>query len=212
VDARFGKAALALLGTLAILAFVPGTLLQAILFLIVWALLFWPLARHEWILVLVACLGFTAADISVTGNGVFTFSSKDVLGLPYFEPLMWGFFYLHAARLFPAKLPRALWPGIVLALLVSAASALPGEAVVLTSLSVVLLGALMCFHTRTDLIYAGYFTVLGIVVESVGTRLGLWSYHIAHPLLWWVLTWSLSGLILYRAALPVSAYLARRRA
>jgi len=173
MDMRTGKAVLAIVGTFAILALVHDTLAQVILFLAWWALMLWPLSRAEWILAGLTCVGYIAADIVVTRSGVFTFAAHDVWGLPYYEPLVWGFYFLHAQRLLRATPPRALRP------------------------------------THTDLLYAGYFIVLGIIIESIGTSEGLWTYHIAHPLVWWILTWALSGLILYRLALPVSVYLAR---
>ncbi|HUY62389.1 MAG TPA: hypothetical protein VMV50_01180 [Candidatus Paceibacterota bacterium] len=202
---------LQLAGTLVILLCVPGTLLQTLLLFILWAGTFYPLSRADAVLFLTACLFYTVADIAVVQRGVFRFSHADFFGLPYYEPFMWGFYFLHAKRMLGGALPRRLLPGIVLTVTVAATATLVSD----TFVSAVLIGielgvALFLFHTKTDFRYILYLAALGVIVEALGTATGQWSYGVPYYVLWWVVTWSASGLILYRTGLPLAAAIATR--
>lgn len=91
--------ALQLIGTFTILFLVQDTALQTVLFLTLWAVTFYPLTKAELILFTLACVVYTIADLVVIQYGVFHFTHSDIGLLPYYEPFMWGFYFLHAKRL-----------------------------------------------------------------------------------------------------------------
>lgn len=198
-------------GTVLILAFVPGSALQTAALFSWWALTLLPLSRSEWFLVGITCASFFAADLAVLHRGIFVFTHQDIVGMPYYEPFVWGFFFLNASRMTRSTLSgESVWPGVLFAVAVFLVSGFtPGEAQTL-ALQALLLGiGLLVFRTKNDWLFALYLLVMGLSVEWVGTTTHQWYYQIQFPVLWWVLTWATSGLILSRAVVPVSRLAAR---
>lgn len=90
---------LQLLGTLAIIVYVPNSIVQLVLLLLLWLVTFYPLTRVEIVIFIITCIFFTIADVLVLQYGVFQFSQNDIWGMPFYEPFVWGFYFLHSMRM-----------------------------------------------------------------------------------------------------------------
>ena len=90
---------LQLLGTLAIIVYVPNSTAQVVLLLLLWLITFYPLTRLEIVIFIITCIFFTIADILVIYRNVFEFSHVDIWGMPLYEPFVWGFYFLHSMRM-----------------------------------------------------------------------------------------------------------------
>lgn len=196
-------AALQVLGTLAILALVPGNFLKVGLLLLLWALTFRRFSKKEWIAFFGINLIFIVSDIGAIKNGFFLFNAPDFLGLPAWEFVMWGFYLLHLARLFPPKiLPRFDLKVLVLAVLFSLLFGVVQDRNVLLALtSGVLILTLALYRDKEDLVYCVYMMMLGIAFEFVGIRFGLWAYperDFATALVQFEVMWGASGIFFRR--------------
>jgi hypothetical protein len=198
------------LGTVAILLLVPENLLKAALLLAWWGLTFGRLSRDETLLFLFTCLFFSFMDIMSLRQGIFAFSRPDLLGMPYYEFFMWGFYVLHTLRLLNGAAPKGMrLPVWLLTLAFSLCFALIPDQVVLFAATAILLGiGLILFHERLDLAYMGYMVVLGTIMEWSGVLGDEW-YYPANPWgsvpLWSITLWGGVGLLLRRLILPILA-------
>jgi hypothetical protein len=197
-----------LLATLAILAWLPGNAAKVVALVVWWGITFGPLGAGEWALFIAACVFFTGMDLLALQQGTFAFTNPDLWGLPYYEFLMWGFYLVHGYRVLGGTTPGTRWAPILTATVVyAAAHALVRDPILLTGITAVaLIAALFWFHEPADLAYAGYFTLLGLVVELTGVSTGQWGYP-GDPLLhgiplWFVPLWAGIGLFLRRLVLP----------
>ena len=203
-----------LLGTLAILAWVPGSVAKLFLLVAWWGITFGPLHAGEWALFLAGCVFFSLMNTVALQQGSFAFAHPDLWGMPYYEFVMWGFYLLHGYRLLDGAIPATRWGPIGAATLVfAAAHALIRDPELLAAVTgLAFLAALIWFHEPQDLAYAGYFAVLGLVVEATGVASGQWSYP-GRPLLvgiplWFLPLWAGVGLFLRRLVLPAGRRLA----
>jgi hypothetical protein len=146
------------LGSLLILGAPLTNPLKLVLFLLLWAATFRPVARREWLAVMFVCLVFTGMDIGAIRKGVFYFLHPDVAGLPLYEPFVFGFLALNAMRLLKGPLPqrRRGWLVYALAVLFMIPFQLTARSDVLfwTTLAI-LLATLSFFHEKLDIAYAG---------------------------------------------------------
>jgi hypothetical protein len=151
---------------------------------------------------------FTGMNAASLKQGIFAFSAPDLLGMPVYELLMWGFYLLHTRRVLGGPAPQGrratVW---VLALLYAAAFATIHDGNVLLAVTGVLLVAgLVLFHERLDLAYTGYMIALGVAIEYTGVLSGQWSYPGNPPggvPLWFITLWGGVGLFLRRLVLPI---------
>lgn len=194
--------------TLLILAFVPTNLGKLVAFLLIWLLTFGRLSKVEAIFFVVVCLFFTGMNAASLEQGIFAFAEPDILRMPYYELLMWGFYLLHTKRLLGGAAPQDRRIGVwVLALLYSAAFASihDGDTLLLVTGGLLAIG-LILFHERADLAYAGYLVLLGAAIEYTGVWSGQWGYP-GDPAggvpLWFVTLWGGVGLFLRRLVLPI---------
>jgi hypothetical protein len=143
-------------------------------------------------------------------QGIFAFSAPDLLGMPVYELLMWGFYLLHTRRMLDGPAPQGrratVW---VLALLYAAAFATIHDGNVLLLVTGVLLAvSLLLFHERLDLAYTGYLIAFGAAIEYTGVLSGQWHYP-GNPLggvpLWFITLWGGVGLFLRRLVVPILA-------
>lgn len=198
-----------LLGTLAIIAFLPGNAAKAGALLVLWAATFRRIEFKEAVLVVGVCCFFTVMNAMSLAQGIFSFTAPDVLGMPVYELFMWGFYILHTKRMLgdaPPAPSRVAWG---LALAYSAAFAAIKDAQVLLMVTGTLLAiAVFLFHTRRDLAFLGYMVLLGALIEYTGVGSGQWTYPGA-PLggvpLWFVTLWGGVGLFFHRLILPIMA-------
>src|SRR5215831_9566749 len=88
----------ALLLTGAIVHFVPNRLAVVLLLAVSWAVLFYPIRGYELIMFALAGVFFLAQNYVCLKAGVFKFQFEDILLMPYYEPLLWGFYFLSMKR------------------------------------------------------------------------------------------------------------------
>src|ERR1043165_956394 len=91
-------ALLQLVGTLSILAFVPGNAMKLVGFVILWAVTFRSLSRREVLCFVGVSVLFATMDAMAVAQGIFRFSHPDLGPLPMWEYFMWGFYVLHVMR------------------------------------------------------------------------------------------------------------------
>jgi hypothetical protein len=194
--------------TLAILAWVPTNIGKLAALVLLWAWSFRRLSRTDAVFYLAVCVFFTAMNAASLKQGIFAFSTPDLLGMPVYELFMWGFYLLHARRVLGGPAPQggraAAW---ILALLYSAAFATIHDGNLLLAVTGVLLAVgLILFHERADLAYTGYLILLGAAVEYTGVFSGQWQYPgdpVGGVPLWFVTLWGGVGLFMRRLVLPM---------
>jgi hypothetical protein len=194
--------------TLAIIAWVPTNEAKLISLLILWALTFRKVSRTEAYFFFAACVFFTAMNAMSLKQGIFAFSNPDVLGMPWYELLMWGFYLLHLKRLLKGDAPVGkrviVW---ALSLSYAAAFASISDASLLLGVTGgLLIVGLALFHEPLDLGYTAYFVLLGAAVEYTGVHSGQWHYPDSPPggvPLWFITLWGGVGLLTRRLILPM---------
>jgi hypothetical protein len=195
--------------TVLVLAFVPGNSLKLVALICLWLVTFQRLSRTDLVFYVIVCIFFTGMNAASLQQGIFAFSHPDVLGMPLYELLMWGFYTLHTRRLLGGAAPekdRAAW---VLAVLYSIAfAAIPDQTLLLAATGTLLAIGLIRFHEPLDLAYTGYMVLLGAAIEYTGVWSGEWHYP-GDPFggvpLWFITLWGGVGLFLRRLVLPVLA-------
>ncbi|RYE92763.1 MAG: hypothetical protein EOO78_28270 [Oxalobacteraceae bacterium] len=174
-----------------------------------WALLFLPLRRAEVFMVIGVCLFFFGMNASALKQGIFQFREPDILGMPFYELFMWGFYLLHVYRFWgdaAASSKNQTILAWVLGIFFAAAfSAITDQRLLFAVTAGLLVIALVFFHDQSDLAYAGHMVVLGALIEYVGVHAGQWSYPIDVPggvPPWFVTMWGGIGLFFRRLVLP----------
>ena len=89
-----------LIVTIGIVYFVDQSLILFFILPPIWFLFFRPLNRAEIIMFVIASLFILGQNYPVLKTGGFSFKHKDILLMPYYEPFMWGFYYLNIKRFF----------------------------------------------------------------------------------------------------------------
>jgi uncharacterized membrane protein YoaT (DUF817 family) len=195
-------------GTLAILAWLPGNGAKLLALLLLWWLGFGRISRREGWFFTGVCLFFSGMNLLALRQGIFAFRHPDLLGLPWYEFFMWGFYLLHSWRLLDgAAASTQNRPAWALALLYAAAFGGIAHATALLLVTAALLAlGLLLFHQRLDLAYTGYLLLLGAAVEYTGVHSGQWQYPGA-PLggvpLWFATLWAGVGLFMRRLMVPL---------
>jgi len=212
------RVVLGLLFTLAILYFVTNRLLALAVLAAGWSLLFSPLAASELVAFVIAALFFLFQNYVVLKSGLFEFRDKDILLMPYYEPLLWGFYFLSMKRFISGNekdgvvVDRKSIAGVLVTSVVFSLFTSSSRAILIgTACSTAFLFVL--FHTRLDLYYALYALALGIVIEFFGVSTGLWSYPAPDILgipYWFATMWISVGLLGRRLLIPGSEWLAER--
>src|SRR5258705_1483500 len=170
----------ALVLTLAILHFVPNRPLVLLLLVGSWSAVFYSLTAGELTLFVVAALVFLLQDYLSLKAGLFEFRDKDILLMPYYEPALWGFYFLSMKRFVEGERqhPLALdWKAIAGVVLTSVVFSLFSNSHTLFIATLCSTAFLfLLFHTKLDIYYAVYALTLGFIVEMFGVSEGLWSY------------------------------------
>lgn len=193
---------------LAIIAFVPTNIGKLAALLVVWVVTFRTLSKVEAIFYVCVCAFFTVMNAASLSQGIFTFSSPDVLGMPVYELFMWGFYLLHLKRVLGGPAPTGkrstVW---TLALLYAAAfAAIPDAKLLLIATSILLAIGLILFHEPLDLAYTGYLVIFGAAIEYTGVYSGEWFYPgspVGGVPFWFVTMWGGVGLFTRRLILPI---------
>lgn len=200
--------AVQLLGTLLILLVVPTNYGKALAFLVWWALTFRRITRQELVLFIVASIFFTFMNAVSLKQGVFVFRSPDLLGMPYYELFMWGFYLLHTLRMIGGPRPEASLKRACLVAIgyVLAFSLIPDQNLLLIVTACLLVLGLVFFHEPFDLAFTGYMIFIGALIEYAGVLSGQWHYpgiHVGGVPFWFITLWGGVGLLLRRLVLPV---------
>jgi len=198
---------LQLLGTVAVLGWVPGNLAKLAILWVVWMIGFRRIARSEAIMMAGVNLLFAVMNLGALSKGIFRFSEPDILGMPVYEFFMWGFYALHTIRVVGARRQNRQ----VLAIVLASAFAVPFSTIsdpwlLLLASGVLLAVGLVAFHEPADLAYAGYMLIVGALIEYVGVWTGQWSYpgtpYGGVPL-WFATMWAGVGLYVGRLMAPM---------
>jgi hypothetical protein len=193
--------------TLFILGFIESNAVKVCLLLPLWWVSFGGLSKAEWIVFVIINVVFVISDLGAIRNGVFQFTYPDVLGLPYYELFMWGFYFLHTHRMLQTKYPPSVDAKVlVLAGIFSVFFGILSDPLwLLICTSGILLLTLVFYHDTEDLLFTFYMMCMGAAVEWVGLNRGLWIYPARDPLLasaQFVVMWGGSGLFLRRIVGP----------
>jgi hypothetical protein len=204
--------------TLALIYVLPSSLLVLAVLLVFWCLLFRPWQLEELISFAIAAVFFLLQNYACLKTGLFEFRTKDVLLMPYYEPFLWGFYFLSLKRFISgtksvrfAITKNAVIGVLATSIVFSVFSLFPSLFFPATVFSTLFLFAL--FHTRLDLYYAVCSLVLGFIMELFGVSTGLWSYPVPDFLgmpYWFVTMWISVGLLGCRFLIPLAEWLARR--
>ena len=217
---------LALPCTLAVIYFVPQSILVWLILTIFWWLLFRPWQADEFILFSIAAAFFLIQNYVCLRAEIFKFRVKDILLMPYYEPFLWGFYFMTLKRFISGhrRVNSNPQPGdstetpekkSILGLLVTTAafSFFSTTPWFLPATIVSTLVLFMMFHTRRDFYYAGCSLLLGLIVELFGVSTGFWSYPVsdfAGIPYWFATMWISVGLLGFRFLIPLSKWLAAR--
>lgn len=199
---------LQLVGTLLILAFLPGNLVKLSLFALLWVITFKGFAKNEIIFYLVVCVFFTVMNVLSLKQGIFAFNYPDILGVPYYELVMWGFYLLHTVRMLGGAVPKGPERSavILLALYCVAFSVIPDQTVLLIVTGILLSFGLYLFHEPMDWMYVFYMVGLGAAIEYTGVWSGQWHYPgdvFGGVPLWFITLWGGVGFFVRRVAVPL---------
>ena len=210
------RAVCGLVLTLAFLYFVPNRLLVLFLLLGLWSVLYFPLSRGELVAFALAALFFLLQNYVCLKAGLFEFRFKDVLLMPYYEPFLWGFYFVTLKRAISgvsrdavAVDARSVTGLIVTSLAFSLFSFDPRVLLLATACSTAFL--LVMFHESIDLSYALCALALGFIIELFGVSTRLWSYPASDFLgipYWFATMWMSAGLLGRRFLIPASEWLA----
>jgi hypothetical protein len=200
--------------SLAIIAGLPGNAAKLGALLVLWILTFQTLTKAEWVLFAGACGFFSIMNTLSLRQGIFAFTSPDLLGMPAYEFFMWGFYLLHVKRVLrgpvPHRPPIQTWLVWILALLYATAFATIADSnTLLATTGFLLLVGMILFHERLDMAYVGYMVLLGAAFEYTGVLSGQWAYPANPPggvPLWFVTLWGGVGLFLRRLVLPLLSH------
>ena len=217
---------LAVLCTLGIIYFVPQSIAVWIILSVFWWIVFRPWQVYEVILFAIAAVFFLIQNYICLKAGIFEFRVKDVLLMPFYEPFLWGFYFMTLTRLISEEGHRQLdleyrkfcevpQMNSVIGLLVTSVafsvfSRTPWFFPATLASTLVLF---MMFHTRRDFYYAGCSLLLGFIVEIFGVSAGFWSYpesDFAGIPYWFAPMWISVGLLGYRFLVPLSRWVAAR--
>jgi hypothetical protein len=213
------RVVLGLLITLSALHFIPNRLLVGMLLVPVWSRVFSPITAGEWVLFLLASVFFLIQNYICLRAGLFEFASKDILLMPYYEPLLWGFYFLSMKR-FVSDDRRAEVSfhdkrsvvGLVATSLSFSLFSFDARVLLIATLaSTVLL--LLLFHTTGDLSCALYALILGLIIELFGVSTSLWSYPAPDVLgipYWFATMWISVGVLGRRFLIPAADSLGAR--
>jgi hypothetical protein len=202
------RLAVQLLGTIAILAWVPGNAAKLISFLVLWTLGFGRVSRRELLIMIGVNVLFVFMNYGALGKGVFRFSSPDAMGMPAYEFVMWGFYTLNTLRFLGGKPPQGkTWLALVMAALFALPFSTVSDAGMLTMASgLVLVIGLALYHEPMDFAYVAYMVIMGALIEYVGVATGQWTYPGSPPggvPLWFITMWGGVGLFTRRLLLPL---------
>jgi hypothetical protein len=210
------KCALAIIATF--LAFYLASYSSSIQFILLpfWYFIFRPWKKFEGIMVGIATLFFFVQNFLVLKSGGFSFKQQDILLMPWYEPFLWGFYYIVIKRFIAdprAEEVRLDWRAFAgLAVTGLCFSLFSSNSNLLLASTLISTGLLFAFfHEKYDFYYALVALVLGFAVEVFGVTTGLWWYpkpdFLGIPY-WFATMWISVGVLGRRFLIPLSCRLA----
>ena len=206
---------LALLVTLAVLRSVDRSLFAAAVLLPLWFIIYRPWSRVEIVSFTIAAVFFLIQDYAMGRSGGSSFKQRDVLLMPWYEPFLWGFYYINMKRFIcegdkrTVLDKRSLFGLLVTALAFSPLFSWSSGLLLLTSIGSTAILFIM-FHDLLDLYIAAYALGLGFVVELFGVSSGLWSYpqpdFMGIPC-WFATMWLSAGILGRRLLFPLAGWI-----
>ncbi|HTM26233.1 MAG TPA: hypothetical protein VL225_13635 [Vicinamibacterales bacterium] len=211
------RVVLALLVTIAVLHFVANRVFAVAVLALSWSFLFAPFSTGELVAFVLAAFFFLLQNYVCLRAGLFEFRFKDVLLMPYYEPLLWGFYFISMKRFITGPtsedivIDKKSVAGVVLTSVAFSLFSFDSRALfVATACSTTFLFFL--FHSKIDLYYASYGLMLGVIIELFGVSTGLWWYPAPDFLgipYWFATMWISVGLLGRRFLIPASETVAR---
>jgi len=208
----------ALAATLALIHWVPNRPAVTGVLLATWGLLFYPFSAAELVAFVIGALFFVGQDFVTLKAGLFEFRFTDILLMPWYEPPLWGFYFLAIKRFVVGRGVlgnRLSWKSVAGLLVTSLVFSLfSSDSHTLFKASLVSTGVLfVLFHTRSDLAFALTALILGVVIELFGVGTGLWKYPEPDVLgipYWFTTMWISVGLLGARFLIPLAEWMAGR--
>ncbi len=166
---------------------------------------------------IIASVFILGQNYAVIAAGGFTFKYQDILLMPSYEPLMWGYYFLTFKRFLadPALPQRVDIKAIGGLIMVSACFVILANNSAL--LNFALLGAsavlFLMFHEPYDIYFALTGFVMGTIVDTFGVHAGLWWFPAPDALgipFWIPLMWVIAGLMGRRFLIPLSIMITRK--
>jgi len=213
------KSVLGLILTFIIIYFIDKSLLVLLILLPLWFFLFSPWNQVDLLIFLIASVFFMGQNYAVLSTGGFSFKHKDILLMPYYEPFLWGFYFLFLKRFIaephgtPSLKGKAVAGLILTALCFSLFSNNSSLLLGATLVSTAILFAL--FHEKYDLYYALAALLLGFMIEIFGVSTELWAYPEPDFLeipYWFATMWISVGLLGRRFLIPLANWLGEKLA
>lgn len=198
---RFFKLGLRLIVFLAILAFVPESTFKFVAFSLFALIAFHPLSRIEFILFIFVNIIYFIMDAAAIHNQFFAFEFTQILGMPYYEMLVWGIYYLIALRSVSnhpiPKSHRYFFLSFICFLMAFNASPTP-ELRSIFCLIILIISLIFSFNKQSLMVII-LFLVMGLSVEQTGIYKGFWYYpnEVTNYIpIWSYLVWVASGFYL----------------
>ncbi len=208
------KSVYSLIITLSCLYFIHVSWVLPFVLLPVWYFIFRPLNRAEIIMFVIGTMFIIGQNYSVLRAGGFAFTRQDFLLMPFYEPFMWGFYYLNMKRFISEDRPapslgvKPLIGLIVTGVCFTFLSGTSDLLLIATVLSTTLL--LIFFHTPYDLYFGAYALGLGFIIEIFGISSGLWTYpdpdFLGMPF-WFATMWISVGILGRRVLIPLAGWI-----
>ncbi len=164
--------------TLLIIVLSPNNIIALIALLIWWKISFKRLTKTESLFFIISSIIYIVGDIGAIKNGFFKFNKPDFLGLPYWEFVAWGFWFLHVHRTVKVTYPKNIYPIIYpTAFIFFLSFSVIKDQTILMSLHTIILLGLIIYQFKYDkLFYALYMCSISIIVELIGIHFNLWQY------------------------------------
>lgn len=208
------KAVISIIVTIGLIYYFDDTLITLLILLPFWYFIFRPWNQVEIIIFFIASIFFFVQNYAVLKTGGFSFKHKDILLMPFYEPFLWGFYYINIKRFISEGVEavtfdkKSVFGLLLTALAFSIFSKNSNTLFMATLLSTGML--FIMFHERFDFYYAAYALGLGFVIELFGVSSGLWAYpepdFLGIPY-WFATMWISVGLLGRRFLIPLAEWI-----
>lgn len=208
------KAIISIVVTIGLIYYFDNTLITLLILLPFWYFIFRPWNQIEITIFVVASIFFFGQNYAVLKTGGFSFKHKDILLMPFYEPFLWGFYYIDIKRFISEGAEavtfdkKSIFGLLITALAFSIFSKNSNILFMATLLSTGVL--FIMFHERFDFYYGAYALALGFVIELFGVSSKLWAYpepdFLGIPY-WFATMWISVGILGRRFLIPLAEWI-----